>query len=98
LFCRGQKFRNLPTEATQIHCILFCSAEKDLGICRQKQLKFTAFSSAAQRKISEPRTRDCILFGRPAKLFGFTIKSKTALSSAVQRKVLELSTKATPID
>jgi hypothetical protein len=94
---RGQKVRNLPKEATQIHCILFCRTAKDLGICQQKQLKLTALCSVAQRKISEPRTR-ARYFVRPPqrKFLEFTIKSKT-LFSAVQRQFLELSTKATHI-
>jgi hypothetical protein len=39
---------NLPTEATQINCILFCNAAKDFGMRQQKQLKLTACCSAAQ--------------------------------------------------
>jgi hypothetical protein len=41
---RSQKFRNLPTEATQIHCILFCCAAKIWEFPNQN-------NSAAQREM-----------------------------------------------
>jgi hypothetical protein len=46
---------NLPTEATQINCILFCRAVEIFGIYQQKQLK-AAFCSTVQPKILKLRT------------------------------------------
>jgi hypothetical protein len=37
---RSERFWNLPTKATQTHCILFCGAAKFFGIYKQKQPKF----------------------------------------------------------
>jgi diketogulonate reductase-like aldo/keto reductase len=58
-----ERFWNLPTKATQIDCILVCRATKAtqidctlfyytakiFEICQQKQLRLTAFCSAAQQ-------------------------------------------------
>jgi hypothetical protein len=72
-----------------------------LGICQQKQLKLTAFSSAAQRKISAPlsefffgishQQQNCIFFCRAAKDFAIVNKSNSLFCRAA--RIFELRTR-----
>jgi hypothetical protein len=94
---RSEKFRNLPTKATQIDCILFSRAE---GIATKR----TVFCSAAQRRFRNCDQTHCIcsavqrkklnLFRRAAKFFGIANQKSTPFCSTAQQKDFELPTRA----
>jgi hypothetical protein len=96
LFCGAAT--NL-TEATQINCILPCRTAKNLGKnCKQKQLELTAFSSAAQRKFLELRTRALYFVRRPARNFGISHQRQNVFVLAYSKEFWNLSTQASHID
>jgi hypothetical protein len=70
---------NLPAEATQINCILFCRVAKNFGICQQKQLKSTATILKLRPK--------ALYFGLPrSEIFWNCEQKSTAFCSAAQGK------------
>jgi hypothetical protein len=116
LFCRAAKVWNLPTKATQVDCFRcaarifgICNSNgqhfvlprsENLGICQEKQLKFTVFCSAAQRKtlgFANKSNSNCLYFGLPRRQIFWNL-DKTAFCSAAQPKFWNLSTKTTQID
>jgi hypothetical protein len=87
---RNENLWNLTTKTTQIDCILFRRTAKSCGFAT----KSIVFCSAAQRKLSEFRTK-ALHFVQPQRNFLFANKIKsTGFYSAAQRHIFELRTKA----
>jgi hypothetical protein len=82
----------LPTHASQINCILFCSAAKNF-VFQQSNSNRLHFALPRSQKFRNCEQKHWILFNRAAKIFGI-VNESTVFCSTTQRRILEFANKS----